>query len=262
MADRPLNLGFEEASTAFVSAAQNARIWTEQWAAAWLFCPNCGAETLSQFPGNSRVADFHCLTCAEEYELKSSKSRFGRKVVDGAFGAMCTRLAQSNNPSLVLMNYDLASFGVTNLFFIPKQFFVREIIEERRPLAVTARRAGWVGCNILLGELPDAGKVFLVRDREPVPKAIVLEQWKSTLFLKDKGLGARGWLIEVMKCIEMIGRSRFTLDDVYAHEGRLHRLYPGNHNVRPKIRQQIQVLRDQGYLAFTGRGHYRLRHAA
>jgi len=262
MADPPLHLGFEESATAFESATQNARVWTEQWAAMWLFCPNCGAQKMSQFPRNSRVADFHCQTCAEEYELKSSKTRFGRKVVDGAFGSMCERLASANNPSLVLMNYDLARFGVTNLFFIPKQFFVREIIEERRPLAPSARRAGWVGCNILLGELPEAGKVFLVRDRQPAPKALVLEQWRSTLFLKDKGLAARGWLIEVMKCIEAIGRREFSLDDVYAHEDRLHRLYPGNRNVRPKIRQQIQVLRDQGYLDFTGRGRYRLRHAA
>ncbi len=259
MADPPLNLGFEEAATLFVSAAQNARVWTEQWAAAWLFCPNCGADKVSQFVGNRQVADFFCGVCVEEYELKSSKTRFGRKVVDGAFGSMCDRLASSNNPSLILMNYDLARFGVTNLFFIPKQFFVREIIEERRPLASTARRAGWVGCNILLGDIPEAGKVFLVRDRESVPKAHVLEKWRSTLFLKEQGVAARGWLIEVMKCVDLIGRPEFTLDDVYGQEDRLHRLYPGNRHVRPKIRQQLQVLRDRGYLDFVGRGRYRLR---
>lgn len=34
-------------------------------------------------------------------------------------------------------------------------------------------------------------------------------------------------------------------------------LYPGNNNVRPKIRQQLQVLRDRGWLEFNGRGVYR-----
>jgi type II restriction enzyme len=77
--------------------------------------------------------------------------------------------------------------------------------------------------------------------------------------LKDQGVAARGWLIEVMKCVELIGRGAFTLDDVYAFEGRLARVYPGNNNVRPKIRQQLQVLRDQGYLDFVGRGRYRLK---
>ncbi|WP_373458343.1 hypothetical protein [Brevundimonas sp. SORGH_AS_0993] len=43
----------------------------------------------------------------------------------------------------------------------------------------------------------------------------------------------------------------------YAHEAALAALYPGNNNFRPKIRQQLQVLRDRGWLAFDGRGVYR-----
>ena len=54
-----------------------------------------------------------------------------------------------------------------------------------------------------------------------------------------------------------MGRSDFTLTDVYAHEAELAALYPGNNNVRPKIRQQLQALKDRGWLAFNGRGTYR-----
>ena len=61
-----------------------------------------------------------------------------------------------------------------------------------------------------------------------------------------------------MKAVERIGRSKFSLDDVYAFEQHLSALYPENNNVRPKIRQQLQVLRDNGFLEFTGRGQYRL----
>ena len=68
----------------------------------------------------------------------------------------------------------------------------------------------------------------------------------------------RGWLIEVMRCVEGIGRETFGLDEVYAYAAHLSALYPDNANVRPKIRQQLQVLRDQGYVAFVGRGRYRL----
>ena len=97
-----------------------------------------------------------------------------------------------------------------------------------------------------------------MREREPLPRAEVMAKWASTLFLREAGAAARGWLIEVMKCVERVGRAEFSLDDVYAFEPDLARLYPGNNNVRPKIRQQLQVLRDQGFLAFTGRGRYRL----
>jgi type II restriction enzyme len=259
MADPPLNLGFEEASVVFESASQNARVWTEQWVRAWLFCPNCGAQEVNQYQSNRPVADFYCAACAEEYELKSQKGKFGPRIVDGAFGTMCARLAANNNPSLILMNYDLARLAVTNLFFVPRHFFVRDIIQERKPLAPTARRAGWVGCNILLSEIPSSGKIFLVRDGQQIPRDQVREQWRSTLFLKDQNPSARGWLLEVMKCVELVGEREFTLNDVYGQEERLRRLYPGNRNVRPKIRQQLQVLRDRGYLDFVGRGRYRLR---
>jgi len=67
----------------------------------------------------------------EEYELKSQKTKFGTKVLDGAFRALCERLAASNNPNLMLLNYDRKQLAVTNLFVVPKHFFVREIIQER-----------------------------------------------------------------------------------------------------------------------------------
>jgi type II restriction enzyme len=169
---------------------------------------------------------------------------------------MSARLAASNNPSLFLLNYDAANLEVTNLVVVPKHFFVPEIIEERKPLAATARRAGWVGCNILLDHVPSSGKIFIVRDRRIEDKETVLAQWRRTLFLRDETMDARGWLIEVMRCVEAIGKREFELGDVYAFEARLSGLYPNNRHVREKIRQQLQVLRDRGYLDFVSRGYY------
>lgn len=57
----------------------------------------------------------------------------------------------------------------------------------------------------------------------------------------------------------MIPQARCRIDegaDVYAHEAALAALYPGNNNVRPKVRQQLQVLRDRGWLEFNGRRVY------
>lgn len=259
MSEPPFDLGFEEPGVRFESASQNARIWTEQWVASNLFCPNCGVPKVGRYPNNQPVADFFCGACGEDYELKSSKRPFGRRVNDGAYATMCARIESPKNPNLMMMNYDAVRLGVTDLFFVPKQFLVREVIQERRPLGPTARRAGWVGCNILLGEIPESGKIYCVRGGEVAPRDLVLEQWRSTLFLRGKGATARGWLIEVMKCVEAIGRETFSLDEVYAFEDRLAQVYPGNNNVRPKIRQQLQVLRDQGYIEFVGRGRYRRR---
>ncbi len=254
-----MKLEFEESQTPYISPSQSARAWTEPWVRQQVFCPNCGSQNITQYEANRPVADFFCASCNEEYELKSQKKKFGGKVVDGAFGAMCKRLEATNNPNLLLLNYDVKLFGVTNLFVVPKQFFVREIIQERKPLAATARRAGWVGCNILLDQIPESGKIFFVRDRVVLDKEDVLAQWEKTLFLREESVEARGWLIEVMKCVDLIGKREFQLEDVYAFETRLSQIYPHNRHVRQKIRQQLQVLRDRGYLDFVSRGYYRLR---
>jgi hypothetical protein len=93
------------------------------------------------------------------------------------------------------------------------------------------------------------------------PRILVLQRMlvldRAPWLASVAGLDARGWLLAVMRAVEAVGRPEFTLDDVYAHEATLAALYPGNNNVRPKIRQQLQVLRDRGWLEFNGRGHYR-----
>jgi type II restriction enzyme len=254
----PIDLGFEEAQSPYDSGSQCARVWSEQWIGRWLYCPNCGA-TINRFAANMPVADFYCPSCSEQFELKAQKGAFGKKIVDGAFKTMTQRLMAHDNPNLVLMNYDLAHLRVTNVLLVPKHFFILEIIERRKPLAATARRAGWEGCNILLNQIPEAGKIFFVREGQTEPKESVLAQWQRTLFLRDERLDARGWLLETMRCVEDIGRGEFSLNDVYAFEKRLSGLYPNNRHVKQKIRQQLQVLRDKGYLEFTGRGRYRLR---
>ncbi len=187
------------------------------------------------------------------------KGKFGARVVDGAFKTKCERLAASNNPNLLLLNYDIKSLAVVNLFIVPKHFFVRKIIEERKPLAATARRAGWIGSNILLSRVPEFGKIHIVQAGIVRPKDVVLAEWQKTLFLRDESPETRGWLLDVMKCVESLGNREFTLDEVYAFERHLGDLYPGNQNVKPKIRQQLQYLRDRGFIDFVSRGNYRLR---
>jgi len=254
-----MKLGFEELQAQYDSGSQNARAWTERWVKDWLYCPNCGNPKISQLPANRPVADFVCPACNEEYELKSQKTAFGAKVLDGAFGTMCQRLASSNNPNFLFLNYDRALLSVRNLFVVPKHFFVREIIQERKPLAMTARRAGWIGCNILLNRIPSAGKVFFIQNGHICHKDEVITQWQKTLFLREEGADARGWLIEVMTCVEQLGKKEFDLDEVYAFEQQLGGMYPKNKHVKQKIRQQLQKLRDRGYLEFVSRGYYRLR---
>ncbi|MBX3534267.1 MAG: restriction endonuclease [Xanthobacteraceae bacterium] len=254
-----MKLGFEERQSPYDSGSQSARFWTEKWVESSLYCPNCGNVKLDKFANNRPVADFLCTSCREEFELKSQKSKFGAKVVDGAYKTMRERIVASNNPNFLFMNYSLKSMGVIDLFIVPKHFFVPDILQQRKPLAETARRAGWIGCNILLNQIPESGKIFYVREGQLTNKKAVLAKWQETLFLRNQSIEAKGWLLEVMKCVDMIGKPEFDLEDVYRFEQRLSTIFPNNQNVKPKIRQQLQYLRDKGYLEFVSRGNYRLR---
>ena len=49
------------------------------------------------------------------------------------------------------------------------------------------------------------------------------------------------------------------MSEVYAFEDRLRAIYPNNRFVKQKIRQQLQVQRDHGYLDFVSLGKYRKR---
>ena len=66
-----------------------------------------------------------------------------------------------------------------------------------------------------------------------------------------------GWKLDVFKCLLNIPQQIFQLKDVYLFESKLMRLHPINTKVKPKIRQQLQQLRDIGLIQFLGQGHYR-----
>ncbi|MFY9457509.1 MAG: DpnI domain-containing protein [Candidatus Spechtbacterales bacterium] len=253
-----MQLNFDtQVAKGYKSPSQKARVLTEHWVDKSVFCPNCGHLEIDKYPNNQPVADFFCSKCREDYELKSKKNSIGTKILDGAYRAKMERLRSSNNPNLFVLSYSPSNLCVLNFFVIPKHFFVPEIIEKRKPLAITARRAGWVGSNILLQKIPQIGKIFLVRQRQTEPKEKVLAEWKKTLFLREeKEVSARGWLLDIMRCVEKIGRREFTLNDVYAFESELSALHPSNRHIKDKIRQQLQVLRDKEYLKFVSRGFY------
>jgi type II restriction enzyme len=256
-----MKLNFEiKIAEGYKSPSQKVRVLTEKWVSDNIFCPNCGQINIQKMVNNKPVADFICVSCKEEFELKSKKTAIGEKIVDGAYRTMMERLSSNYNPNLFLLSYNFQTLEVQNFLVIPKHFFVPDIIEERRPLAATARRAGWVGCNILLHDIPQTGKIFFIRNRQIETKNKVLEEWKKTLFLRDeKENKEKGWLLDIINCIEKLSMRNFTLGDIYSFESMLSEKHPGNKHIKDKIRQQLQILRDKGYLEFAGQGRYHLQ---
>jgi type II restriction enzyme len=158
-------------------------------------------------------------------------------------------------PHLLVLQYT-PTWTVRNLLVVPSFFFNETAIRKRAALSPTARRAGWVGCDIALSEIAPQGKLRVVREGEALSVESVREAFRRASALASVPPRSRGWTLDVLRLVQQLPRRDFTIDDAYTFERELQRLYPANRNVRPKIRQQLQVLRDKGFLQFTGRGRY------
>ena len=222
-----------------------------------LFCPRCGNEHLRHFQNNRPVADFICPFCNNQYELKSKQGKLGAKIADGAYDTFIERITSNENPDFLFMSYSIKKMYVTDLIMIPKFFFIPDIIEKRAPLSKTARRAGWTGCNILIGQIPLQGRIDIINNGKEVGRESVIERVALSQNLSIDNLHARGWLMDILTCVNAIPTDIFSLSDMYRFEAYLFDRHPGNNNVRPKIRQQLQLLRDREVIEFLGKGKYR-----
>ncbi len=245
----------------YKSFPQKIRVITETWVLRNGYCPGCGSE-LSGFKNNSPVADFLCENCREEFELKSRNAkRIENKIVDGAYHTMIHRIEFENNPNFFFLTYYKANFSISNFMIIPKFYFQPEIIEKRKPLSSKARRAGWIGCNILLQKIPESGRIYYIKNYNVIDKNKVLDKWSRTLFIKTKKGESKGWVLDIMRCIDKIDKDIFYLNDVYKFEKLLKEKYPENNFIKDKIRQQLQILRDKGFIEFLGNGKYKKIHS-
>jgi type II restriction enzyme len=242
----------------YKSLSQRARVATESWASDNLYCPNCAENRLDCTPANTPTVDFVCRKCKSVFQLKSQGSPFSFRIVDAAYGSMREAIRSNRTPNLFVMHYDRKAWSVSNVILVPDFAFSMSAIEKRKALGPEARRAGWVGCNILLGRIPADAKIPIVTEGCAINSSEVRKQYARLRPLGAFTTEDRGWTLDVLNAVRGLSMSDFALSDMYALESSLGQLHPKNRHVRDKIRQQLQVLRDLGLLVFLGSGHYRL----
>lgn len=253
-----MNLGMNiSIARGYDSRSQIARVVSEDWAGRNLYCPACDSRRIRATPPNTKAVDFECPKCASRFQLKSGATWNERRIPDAGYDAMMQAISSDAVPNLYVLQYG-DDWAVRNLLLVPSFFFTASAIERRMPLRPTARRAGWVGCNILLGAIAEEGKIRVVSEGAVLSAAAVRRRFERIRPLEGLSAKVRGWTLDVLCVVRAMRRQFFTLRDVYAYESRLSELHPGNQNVRPKIRQQLQVLRDLGLIRFLSRGHYEM----
>src|SRR5688572_7454627 len=178
----------------YKSLAQVARVVTEGWAAQNLYCAACDADRLQQSRANSRAIDFSCVACGASYQLKSGKRWSEERIPDAAYSAMMAAIHSDSTPNLLVLHYT-SSWRVQNLLLVPSFFFTASAVECRKPLGPMARRAGWIGCNILLRAIAPEGKLRLV-DRGRVAQPLqVRRQYAAIKPISRLQPEMRGWTL-------------------------------------------------------------------
>jgi len=245
-------------AAAYTSGSQRARVVTEAWGADNLYCPNCPSPSLNRLPHNTRALDFKCPACAFVYQLKGQKNRLGETINDGAYKSMVEAVMNDETPNFYFMQYELATWSIKNLLLIPHFAFPLSAIIKRKPLSPTARRAGWVGCNIALNLIPPDARIAVVEESRVISEKVVREKYRRAKPLKELSVVERGWALDVLTAVRSLNKEEFTNQDLYALEQNFEKLHPGNRHVRDKIRQQLQVLRDMGRGGHVGKGRWRV----
>lgn len=126
--------------------------------------------------------------------------------------------------------------------------------------------------------IPHCGTATII-----IPPEEVRDKFKRVKPLKDIPVTQRGWTLDVLNIVRRLVESRrrgdesgsaagkeaslltsaptgeFTTADACIFERQLGQLHPDNRNVKAKIRQQLQELRDRNLLLHIDRNRWRLR---
>jgi type II restriction enzyme len=223
-----------ELATAYKSSSQKAGNVTEAWGAENFYCPNCSSPKLDWLKPGTKAKDYRCPSCRFGYQLKSQKTPIGSSITDGAYSAMMEAIRDDEMPSFFFLHYDLETWRVRNLLLVPHFAFPPSAIIRRKPLAPTARRHGWVGCNFALNRIPVEARIPLVitrsSGRESAPNSLnegresqsrltsaatiiippeeVREKFKRVKPLKEIGVKERGWTLDVLNIVRRISDGR------------------------------------------------------
>ncbi|MEY4916759.1 MAG: hypothetical protein RL616_672 [Verrucomicrobiota bacterium] len=245
-------------AAAYKSGSQMSGNVSEAWGADNFYCPNCSSPKLDWLKPGTKANDYRCPSCGFWFQLKSKKTPLGNTITDGAYAAMMEAINEDRSPNFFFLHYDFQTWTVRNLILIPHFAFPASAIIKRPPLAATARRAGWVGCNFALNRIPQEARISIITEKQIASEKEVREKFKKVKPLQEISVSQRGWALDVLNIARRLGKAEFKNEDVYAFTSELEKLHPDNRHIRDKIRQKLQVLRDAKLLIHVGSGIWRL----
>jgi type II restriction enzyme len=238
----------------YKSLSQQARVVTQAWGESNLYCPNCTSAHLHRSREGELARDFVCPKCELPFELKSQSKPIGGVLRDAGYSAMIGRIRSAETPNLFVLHYIRPDWMAYTLFLVPHFIFSESAIKKCKPLSATHPRAGHVLCNIILKSIPQGERIPIVTNGVVSPASKVRAHYERLRPKAQLSIEEPGWPLDVLRAVQSLGKKEFKTSDMYRFVRHFKELHPDNRHVKDKIRQQLQVLRDRGFLAQVERG--------
>jgi len=149
--------------------------------------------------------------------LKSSRHWNRQRIIDAGYSSMDSAIRTDRTPNLLVMQCSV-EWRVQNLLLVPRVLFLEAAVEKRKPLGPKARRCGWVGCNILLSEIPRDGRIGIVCDGVASPPDDVRVRFNELRPFQMLKPPERGWTLSVYKLLQEMNKRSFRLSELSERE--------------------------------------------
>jgi type II restriction enzyme len=120
-------------------------------------CIRCDNNNFEKYKTNEKSKDLICISCNQKYQIKAKsathkqinnikcKNQF--KTIGGEYSTTLNNINEKIDYLIIL--YEKQSYKILNILYITNENITSNYITPRNPLSLTAKRAGWQGCNIL-----------------------------------------------------------------------------------------------------------------
>ena len=124
-------------------------------------CVRCCSNNFEKCKTNEQSKDLICINCHQKFQIKAKsatqkkvnhiKNKNTFKTIGGEYLTTLKNINEEIDYLIVL--YEKKSYKIINILYIKHENIKPDCIIPRTPLSITAKRAGWQGCNIIFNHI-------------------------------------------------------------------------------------------------------------
>ena len=124
-------------------------------------CIRCKNNNFEKYKTNEKSKDLICISCNQKYEIKAKRATHNQvnnikntkqfKTIGGDYLTTLNNINEKIDYLIIL--YEKRSYKILSVLYITNENINLNCIIPRNPLSLTAKRAGWQGCNLIFDNI-------------------------------------------------------------------------------------------------------------